>query len=213
MSNSPVTRQRIVFRQLSLATAFVFAEAALSSLTDVKLGPFQLAEIMGMVMLPFAFWDISRWREQRAGRLVGWHPWLFALCVAVMVVGAVAAYHREAFVIPVDATSFAKQPGWISFSRLVQFLLAFTTAYAMVRCDWSSDVCSSDLEAKAWSARARLPPDAGSNRMPFSPSCTISGMPPRVAPMTGRPWISDSNTTLGSVSFHSEGVTQTSMPR
>ena len=133
MSNSPVTRERIVFRQLSLATAFVFAEAALSSLTDVKLGPFQLAEIMGMVMLPFAFWDISRWREQRPGRLVGWHPWLFALSVAVMVVGAVAAYHREAFVIPVDATSFAKQPGWISFSRLVQFLLAFTTAYAMVK--------------------------------------------------------------------------------
>jgi hypothetical protein len=142
-------------RRLSLSAFFVFAEAGLAALTDVKLGPVQLAEALGLAMLPFVAWDVAGWRAGAGRPGPGWKPRWFAAFLLAAALGALIAGLRERFVIPADATSALKQPGWISAARLVQFGLAFCTAALLARaCTRWRGVFENGLRAYAAAATA-----------------------------------------------------------
>jgi hypothetical protein len=91
-------------------------------MTDLKIGPVQIAELLVLLLLTIYFslelFGLKNIKPNTQDTLI-------TIFLAAAAISAVYSLNTEIFSIPSDASSILKQPGWISLARIIQILVLF----------------------------------------------------------------------------------------
>lgn len=114
---TPAHGSDLSLRQLLTITSCFFV-----SMTDLKIGPVQVAEFLMLLLLTFYFsLELFGFKNLEFKLQDG----LIVTFFATTAISAVYSLNTESFSIPSDANSILKQPGWISLARIIQLLVLF----------------------------------------------------------------------------------------
>lgn len=107
---------------LSLRQLLTITSCFFVSMTDLKVGPVQIAEFLMMLLLTF-YVSLELFNFKNIDFKL--QDGLITIFFATAATSAVYALNTESFSIPSDANSILKHPGWISLARMIQLLVLF----------------------------------------------------------------------------------------